>query len=83
MVSGAKARQGSVLATGSSMVPVLWETGADELLELLEEEISEEILDQMEATKIPKKSKKIANRPSRKLNKQNTKKKRQENNKKF
>ena len=54
MVSGAKARQGSILATGSSTVPVLWETGADELLELLEEEISEDILDQMEATKISK-----------------------------
>ena len=54
MVSGAKARQGSVLATGSSTVPVLWGIGADELLELLEKEISEDILDQMEATKIPK-----------------------------
>ena len=58
MVSDAKARQGSVLATGSSTVPVLWRTGADELLKLLEEEISEDILDQMEATKIPKKIKK-------------------------
>ena len=54
MVSGAKAGQGSVLATGSSMVPVLWGTEADELLELLEKEISEDILDQIEATKIPK-----------------------------
>ena len=54
MVSGAKARQGSVLAMGSSTVPVLWGTRADELLELLEEEISEDISDQMEATKIPK-----------------------------
>ena len=54
MVSGAKARQGLVLATGSSTVPVLWETGADELLELLEEEISKDILDQMEVTKSQK-----------------------------
>ena len=54
MVSGAKARQGSVLAMGSSTVPVLWGIGADKLLELLEEEISEDILDQTEATKIPK-----------------------------
>ena len=54
MVSGAKAGQGLILATGSSTVPVLWRTEADELLELLEEEISEDILDQMEATKIPK-----------------------------
>ena len=51
MVSGAKARQGSVLAAGSPTVPVLWGTEADELLELLEEEISEDILDQMEAIK--------------------------------
>ena len=51
MVSDAKARQGSVLATDSSMVQGLWKTGTDELLELLEEEISEDILDQMEATK--------------------------------
>ena len=51
MVSGAKARQGSVLATGSSTVEGLWRTGADELLELLEEKISEDILDQMEVTK--------------------------------
>ena len=34
----------------------LWETEADELLELLEEEISEDILDQIEATKISKKN---------------------------
>ena len=54
MVSGAKARQGSDLAMGSSMVQRYWETGADELLELLEEEISEDILDQMEAIKISK-----------------------------
>ena len=58
MVSGAKARQGSVLAAGSSTVPVLWGTGADELLELLEEEISEDISNQMEATKILEKIKK-------------------------
>ena len=54
MVFGAKARQGSVLATGSSTVPGLWGTGADELLELLEEEISEDILGQMKATKSQK-----------------------------
>ena len=54
MVSGAKARQGSVLAMGSSTIPVLWGTGADELLKLLEEEMSEDILDQTEATKISK-----------------------------
>ena len=54
MVSGAKARQGSVLATGSSTVQGLWRIGTDELLELLEEEISEDILDQTENTKISK-----------------------------
>ena len=54
MASGAKTRRGSVLTMGSSTVQGLWGTGADELLEPLEEEISEDILDQMEATKIPK-----------------------------
>ena len=54
MVSGAKIRQGSIPATGPSTIQGLWEIGADELLELLEEEISEDILDQMEATKISK-----------------------------
>ena len=51
MVSGAKIRRGSVLTTGSSTVQGLWRTGADELLEPLEEEISKNILDQIEATK--------------------------------
>ena len=51
MVSSAKARQDLVLAMGSSMVQELWGTETDELLELLEEEIPEDILDQMEATK--------------------------------
>ena len=74
-MSGAKARQGSVLATGSSIVQGLWRTGANELLKLLEEEIPEDIVDQMEATTIPKELGKIANKPSRKLNEQNTKKK--------
>ena len=69
---------------GSSMVQGLWGFGADELLELLEEEISKDILDQMKATKNPeKKSKKTANKLSRKLNEQNTKKKEQKNDKKF
>ena len=58
MVSGAKARQGLVLATGSSTVQGLWGIGADKLLELLEEEISEDILDQIEATKNPEKNRK-------------------------
>ena len=44
MVSGAKIGRGSVPTTGSSTVQGLWETGADELLELLEEKISENIL---------------------------------------
>ena len=60
MVSGAKTRQGSILTMGSSTVQGLWGTGADELLEPLEEEISEDILDQMEATKIPKKIEKYS-----------------------
>ena len=55
MVSGAKTRRDSVLTTGSSTVQGLWGTGTDEFLELLEEEISEDILDQMEATKNPEK----------------------------
>ena len=54
MVSDAKVGQSLVLTTSSSTVPVLWRTGADELLELLEEEISEDILDQTKATKILK-----------------------------
>ena len=58
MVFGAKAEQGSVLAMDSSTVQGLWGTGSNELLELLEEEISKDILDQMEATKISKKLKK-------------------------
>ena len=58
MVSGAKTRWGSVLTTGLSTVQGLWETGADELLKLLEEEISDDILDQTEATKIQKKIRK-------------------------
>ena len=51
MVSGAKTRRGSVPTTDPSTVRGLWETRTDELLELLEEEISEDILDQMEATR--------------------------------
>ena len=58
MVSDAKTRQGSILAMGPSTVQGLWETGADKLLELLEEEISEDTLDQTEATKISKNWKK-------------------------
>ena len=55
-MSGARIRRGSILTTGSSMVQGLWGTGADELLEQLEEEISKDILDQMEATKNLKKN---------------------------
>ena len=58
MVSDAKARQDSVLATSSSMIQGLWGTGADELLEMLEEEISKDILNQIEATKNPEKNRK-------------------------
>ena len=58
MVSDAKTRRGSVLTTGLSTVQGLWGTGADELLEPLEEEILEDILDQMEATKNFKKNRK-------------------------
>ena len=57
MVSGTKARQGSVLAIGSTAILGLWGTGADELLELLEKEISEDILDQTKATKSQKNQK--------------------------
>ena len=54
MVSDAKARQGSVLAIDSIAIPGFWRTGADELLE---EEISEDILDRTKATKSQKNQK--------------------------
>ena len=51
MVFGTKIGQGLTLSTGSSTVLGFWGPGADELLELLEEEVLEDILNQI---KIPK-----------------------------
>ena len=59
MVSGTKTERGLILCTGSSIALGFWGAGADELLELLEEEVLEDILNQM---KISKKLKKIGNK---------------------
>ena len=56
MVSSTKIGRGSILSTSSSTVLGFWGAGADELLELLEEEVLEDILNQM---KIPKNLEKI------------------------
>ena len=61
MVSGTKIGRSSILSTGSYTVLGFWGAGADELLELLEEEVLEDILNQVKILKILKKLKKIRN----------------------
>ena len=58
-MSGTKIGQDPTLSMGSSTVLGFWGAGADELLELVEEEVLEDILNQM---KISKKLRKIGNK---------------------
>ena len=50
-MSGTKIGRGSIRSAGSSTVLGFWGAGADELLELLEEEVLEDILDQVKILK--------------------------------
>ena len=58
MVSNTKIGRGPILSMGSSIVLGFWDVGADEFLELLEEEVLEDILNQMKTPKNPKKIRK-------------------------
>ena len=51
MVSGTKIKRDSILSMGSSIALRFWGAGADELLELLEEEVLEDILNQIKISK--------------------------------